>query len=145
MQKNYVFYHRTPIQIRFNDVDVMAHVNNSVYQHYFDYARLKYFEEVFGYRMDWYDDALVLVNIEINFIQPVYMYEAIQVLTKVYKLGNKSLKMEQRVAGEQDADVRCQSSAVLSGFNYKKGESVSLLNQWRERIREFEQDIDFGK
>ena len=145
MEQDYVFHHRKPIQIRFNDVDVMAHVNNSVYQHYFDYARLQYFEEVFGYQMDWYDDALVLVNIEIEFINPVYMHDGVAVLTKVYDLGNKSLKMSQRVVGDKDDDVRCQSRAVLSGIKYKKGASVPLLNQWRERIRQFEQDIDFGK
>ena len=36
------FFHETPLQIRFNDVDVMGHVNNSVYQNYFDVARLRY-------------------------------------------------------------------------------------------------------
>ena len=75
MEKEPVFYHQTPIQIRFNDVDIMGHVNNSVYQNYFDYARLQYFEQVFGYRMDWYDKALVLVKIEIEYLKPVEMYE----------------------------------------------------------------------
>jgi len=143
MQKDYQFYHRTPVQIRFNDVDVMGHVNNSVYQHYFDIARLQYFEQVFGYRLDWHDEVLVLVRIEIDFVKPVFMYDAIQILTKVYALGNKSLKMEQRLVGEQDDDIRCRSNAVLSGFNYQKGESLPLLDEWRERIGKFEQDVDF--
>ncbi|MFW6101115.1 MAG: acyl-CoA thioesterase, partial [Bacteroidota bacterium] len=105
-------------------------------------ARLRYLEEVFGYRMDWYDDALVLVRIEIDFVKPVYMYDFIQVLTKVYHLGNKSLTMAQQLAGEKKDDVRCQSTAVLSGFNYKQGEAIPLLNEWRERIRQFEGDVD---
>ena len=144
MQHDFHFYHRTPVQIRFNDVDVMGHVNNSVYQHYFDYARLQYFEQVFGYRLDWHDEVLVLVRIEIDFIKPVFMFDPIQILTKVHALGNKSLKMEQRLVGEQDDDdIRCQSNAVLSGFNYQKGESIPILNDWRERIKKFEQDVDF--
>jgi acyl-CoA thioester hydrolase len=143
MQNDYQFYHRTPVQIRFNDVDVMGHVNNSVYQHYFDIARLQYFEQVFGYRLDWHDEVLVLVRIEIDFVKPVFMYDPIQILTKVYGLGNKSLKMEQRLVGEQDDDIRCRSHAVLSGFDYEKGESVPLLDEWRERIGKFEQDVDF--
>lgn len=143
MQHDYVFYHRTPVQIRFNDVDVMGHVNNSVYQHYFDYARLHYFEEIFGYRMDWFEDALVLVRIEIDFMKPVYMYDPIQILTKVYHLGTKSLKMEQRLVGKEMDDVRCKSKAVLSGFNYRNGESIPLLSEWRERIKRFEEDVDF--
>lgn len=144
MQHDYVFYHHTPIQVRFNDVDIMGHVNNSVYQHYFDYARLQYFEEVFGRRINWYDEVLVLVNIEIDFIKPVYMYDPVKVLTKVYHLGNKSLKMEQRLVSDREEDVRCQSKSVLSGFNYKKGESIPLLNEWREQIKQFERDVEFG-
>lgn len=143
MQKDYQFYHQTPIQVRFNDVDIMGHVNNSVYQHYFDYARLRYFEQVFGYRLNWHEEVLVLVNIEIDFIKPVYMYDLVKVLTKVYHLGNKSLKMEQRLVGEQDDDIRCRSNAVLSGFNYQKGGSIPLLAEWRMRIKRFEKDVDF--
>ncbi len=143
MQHDFHFYHRTPVQIRFNDVDVMGHVNNSVYQHYFDYARLQYFERVFGYRLDWHDEVLVLVRIEIDFIKPVYMYDPVKVVTKVYHLGNKSLKMEQRLVGEQDDDIRCRSRAVLSGFNYQKGESIPLQDEWREQIKNFEEDLHF--
>ena len=143
MDKDYTFYHQTPIQIRFNDVDIMGHVNNSVYQNYFDYARMQYFEKVFGYRMDWYDKALVLVKIEIEYFQPVQMYDSIRVLTKVVHLGNKSLRMEQRLVGEQPEDVRCTNRAVLSGFNYIQGKSLELLDIWRESIKDYEKDLNF--
>ena len=138
MEEEPVFYHQTPIQIRFNDVDIMGHVNNSVYQNYFDYARLQYFEQVFGYRMDWYDKALVLVKIEIEYLKPVEMYDRVRVLTRVYHLGNKSLRMEQRLVGEQDEDVRCRNVAVLSGFSYPDGRAIELLDKWRKRIVTYE-------
>ena len=143
MENNYTFYHNTPIQVRFNDVDIMGHVNNSVYQNYFDYARLQYFEQVFGYRMDWYDNALVLVKIEIEFQKPVEMYDQVQVWTKVYHLGNKSLRMEQHLTGEDKEDVRCSNRAVLSGFSYPNGRSIELLDQWRKSITRYEKDLTF--
>ena len=137
------FFHETPLQIRFNDVDVMGHVNNSVYQNYFDVARLRYFEDIFGYRMNWYDNALVLVHIEIDFIKSVEMYDQVKVLTKIYQLGNKSLRMEQRIVGENPEDVRCFNRAVLSAFNYNEGKAVPLLNEWRAKIKKYEKDISF--
>ena len=143
MEAHGTFFHRTPIQVRFNDVDIMGHVNNSVYQNYFDYARLQYFEQVFGYRMDWYDKALVLVQIEIEYQKPVEMYDRVQVLTKVYQLGNKSLRMEQHLTGSDEKDVRCSNRAVLSGFSYPQGQSIELLEQWRDRILQFESDLSF--
>jgi len=136
------FFHRTPIQIRFNDVDIMGHVNNSVYQNYFDYARMQYFQRVFGYRVDWYDKALVLVKIEIEYNRPVEMYDPIEVLTKVYHLGNKSLRMEQRLVGSSDDDLRCSNRAVLSGFGYREGAAIELPDSWREGIGAFEEDLD---
>ena len=33
------FKHTIPVQIRFNDLDVFAHVNNAVIQEYFDLAQ----------------------------------------------------------------------------------------------------------
>ena len=35
---------RTPIQIRFNDIDILGHVNNVMFGHYCDVARSDYFE-----------------------------------------------------------------------------------------------------
>jgi len=137
------FFHETPLQIRFNDVDVMGHVNNSVYQNYFDIARLRYFEDIFGYRMNWYDIALVLVHIEIDFLKSVEMYDQVKVLTKIYQLGNKSLSMEQRIVGKSPEDVRCVNWAVLSAFNYNEGKATPLLDEWREKIKKFEEDVDF--
>ena len=33
----------TPIQLRFNDIDQMGHVNNAVIMEFFDYGKMKYF------------------------------------------------------------------------------------------------------
>ncbi len=142
MEQGYTFYHKTPVQVRFNDVDIMGHVNNSVYQNYFDFARMRYFEEVFGSRVDWYDKALVLVKIEIEYQKPVRMYDFIQVLTKVHYLGNKSLQMKQHLVGKSADDVRCSNKAVLAGFSYTEGDSIHLLDEWKEKINRYEQDLD---
>ena len=37
------FNHQQAIQIRFNDVDVIGHVNNAVQLSYFDLGKVKYF------------------------------------------------------------------------------------------------------
>ncbi|MFP4042037.1 MAG: acyl-CoA thioesterase [Bacteroidales bacterium] len=144
MNMNMKFYHKTPIQIRFNDVDIVGHVNNSVYQNYFDVARMRYFEEVFGRKLDWDNKLLVLVKIEIEYFQAVDMYDDIFVLTKVDKLGNKSLHMEQRLTGKENTDVRCLNRAVLSGYDYDTKQSVPLLDEWRTSIKKYEKDIDFS-
>ena len=144
MSQEIRFFHQTPIQIRFNDVDVVGHVNNSVYQNYFDAARMRYFEKVFGHRLDWHKQILVLVKIEIEYQKPVNMYDEIKVLTKVHHLGNKSLHMIQHLTGSEPSDVRSINKAVLSGFDYKQNASIPILEEWRDSIRKFEKDLDFS-
>ena len=45
--------HRTPIQIRFKDVDALGHVNNANHLSYFEYARIRFFDDLIGTEIDW--------------------------------------------------------------------------------------------
>ena len=91
------YFHKHPIQKRFSDIDMLGHVTNSIYQQYFDLGRMYYFSEVLNEKMDWQDEGLILVSININFMAQVKLYEDIEVRTKIVKLGNKSLEMHQQI------------------------------------------------
>lgn len=137
------FIHKTPIQIRFNDIDILAHVNNSVYQNYFDLARLQYFEKVFNQKMNWEDRVLVLAKITIEYLNPIFLEEEIVVLSKVYKLGNKSLQMKQEIVNITTNEVKANNDAVLVAFGSKKNETVLLPDDWRKKIIDYEYDLPF--
>ena len=38
------FRHTLPLQLRFNDIDLLGHVNNSVYFSFYDLGKARYFE-----------------------------------------------------------------------------------------------------
>ena len=135
------FFHHTPIQIRFNDIDIMAHVNNSVYQNFFDLARTYYFEEVFQERINWKKQALVLAKITIEYINPIFLEEKIEVLTKVHTLGNKSLQMFQKIINTETNEVKAQNDAVLVAIGVEENKPISLPNEWRPQIQKFEKDM----
>lgn len=137
------FFHKTPVQIRFNDIDIMAHVNNSVYQNYFDMARMSYFEEVFEQKMQWKVRALVLATIKIDYLNPIFLDEKIVVLSKVYKLGNKSLQMQQEIINEQTNELKAKNDAVLVAFGVQEDQAIQLPEDWREKIINYEKDIQF--
>jgi|SRR6056297_965199 len=141
--QSFQFFHETPVQVRFNDLDVIGHVNNAVYQNFFDYGRLNYFTDVFGYKMNWRDKILLLVKIEIEYLKPVDLYDKTRVLTKVYQLGNKSLRMRQQIVGEYDEDVRCVNNGILVGYSYPDGVTIPLQSNWRSSIMKYEKDIRF--
>ncbi|MFC2151882.1 acyl-CoA thioesterase [Bacteroidota bacterium] len=140
---NLSFFHKTPIQIRFNDIDIMAHVNNSVYQNYFDMARTQYFEKVFEQRMEWKIKALVLAKITIEYLNPIFLHEEIVVLSKVYKLGNKSLQMNQEIINASTNEIKAKNDAILVAFGLKENEAIQLPDEWRSKIIKYENDVVF--
>ena len=53
---------RTPIQIRFNDIDILGHVNNVMFGHYCDVARSDYFLNKTSPITDFQNDNKVLIQ-----------------------------------------------------------------------------------
>ena len=139
--KLHKFFHRTPIQIRFNDIDQLSHVTNSVYQQYFDLGRLKYFTEVLQEKMNWEIEGLVLASITIDYLIPIRMWDNIEVLSKVYEIGNKSLKMRQEIFNNTTGEVAAVSKAVMVCFSNAPGKSIPIPHRWRELILSFEKDL----
>ena len=43
IEAKYPFRRTTQVQLRFNDIDALGHVNNSVYFQFFDLAKTEYF------------------------------------------------------------------------------------------------------
>lgn len=144
MTSNFKFYHSCHLQIRFNDIDTLGHATNSVYQQYFDLGRMEYFSDVLQEQMDWQEEGLILVSININYLAPVKLYDEIEVRTKIVKLGNKSLEMVQQVYNLTNQSVAAESKSIMVGFSGKIQQSIPVAERWRKRIANFEKDIDFG-
>ncbi len=45
-EAGFPFNHRLELQIRFNDIDMFGHLNNSVYLQFFDLGKMNYFNTV---------------------------------------------------------------------------------------------------
>jgi len=131
--------HRTPIQIRFSDIDLIGHVNNVVYGYYFDTARLDYFEKALNIRLDWRQGKImVLVHIETNFFQSTSPYDIIEVTTRIIKIGNKSVTMLQQLL-DKDGQLKAESKCVLSTYDTVTQSSYLFPEEWRKKINTFEQ------
>lgn len=139
--KQHSYFHRTPIQIRFNDIDKLSHVTNSVYQQYFDLGRLKYFSDILKEKMNWEVEGLVLASISIDYLIPIRLWDNIVVLTKVYEIGNKSLKMRQEIHNNSTGETAAVSKAVMVCFSNGAGKSIPIPPRWRELILNFEKDL----
>ncbi|MCK3683813.1 acyl-CoA thioesterase [Maribellus sp. YY47] len=130
--------HTTAIQLRFNDVDLMGHVYNGKYQEFFDLARLNYFEHVLGNLISWEETGLVIASVKVDYIEPIYLKDEIEVRTHISSLGEKSLEMTQQLfkAGGTEPTALCTTVLVCYHMQHKKSELIP--NEWRTKIETYE-------
>ena len=92
-----VFQHETPVQLRFNDMDMLGHANNAIVQEYFDVGRVHYLKDTFTYKLWQGENTVILANINTDFIVPVFIQDDIVVKTTTLSIGTKSFKMVQHL------------------------------------------------
>ena len=140
MEKEPVFKSILRIQVRFNDVDIMGHVSNTVYQSYYDSGKVDYFDKVMP-DMDFVNIGVVGASVKIDYLKPIFMKTRILVETRVAVLGNKSLTMEHRLVDECSGDVLSTCMAVLVCYSIKEMVSIPIPDHWRKNILAFDQDV----
>lgn len=132
------FRHSIPVQMRFNDVDVLGHVNNSVYFTYYDLGKSTYFTTVRKGEIDWMRPDLVIANVNCNFYSPMYFGEPVSVVTRVESVREKSFKMHQRLVNVVTKEVKSECVTVMVAFDPETQASARLPEKWVKSICEYE-------
>ena len=132
------FRHHMPLQMRFNDIDMLGHLNNSVYLTFMDLAKTRYFQAALGDKLRWGEIGVVIVNINCDFCKTTFFDDVIEVETAVVAIGEKSLTLEQRVYSPTDDSVRCRCRTIMSGFNPRTMKSEPITAEWREALETYE-------
>jgi acyl-CoA thioester hydrolase len=135
------YFHKIEIQKRINDIDALGHVNNGIQQHYYDLARLSYFENLLKVYLESSHESMVIANINIDFSAPVFYRDNIAIFSKVTRLGNKSLDMYQFIIETHTGEIKSNCKTTLVGYNPVKKESIVLSDTWKQKIDVFEKDI----
>lgn len=123
--------HKTPIQIRFNDVDQMGHVNNAVIMEYFDLGKDAFFSS-HGVPPTKGDFTIMVVHYEVDFKSQIRYHDSIQVETEVEKIGNKSLTVTQRVVNTETGTICVECRTVMSGYRRSTSSSEVIPPEVRE-------------
>ena len=121
----------TSIQIRFNDVDQMGHVNNAVIMEYFDLGKEAFFAER-GLPPEEGDFTVMIVHYDVDFKRQIHFHDRIHVETEIEKLGNKSLTMMQRVVNTETNIVCVECRTVMAGYRRSTTSSEVIPDEVRE-------------
>jgi acyl-CoA thioester hydrolase len=135
----YPFRHITPIQIRFNDIDMIGHINNNAYLEFMDIGKTSYFNAIKPNLVNWKTINVVIVNINCNFFSPGYINEPISVLTTVTSISQRSLKLEQRIINTKTGDVKCVGNSVMVGFDPTTAQGAHIDPEWIKAICSYEE------
>ncbi len=132
------FRHRTPVQVRFNDVDRFGHVNNTAYFSLYDLGKVEYMHAVLGKNFERRDIVPVVANINADFIRPIFYGDPIVIETATVHLGHKSFRLCQRAVNTDTGVVMCQCLTTMVCFSLSSQEAVDIPDAMREAIRKYE-------
>jgi len=124
-----MFVHRE--RVRFRDLDALGHVNNAVFLTYIESARVAFLIDL-GAATTLEDMAIIVARIEIDFRAPVGFGEEVEIEVRASRFGDKSFDLDYEL--RVDGKIVAEAKSVLVGYDYDKGETVTIPDDWRERL-----------
>ena len=137
------FRHRTPVQVRFRDIDAFGHVNNAVFFSYVELARIRYLLDVIAPDQPFDRLPLILARVELDFRSPIPFGEDVTVESRVDRIGRTSFGMRHRMTAGDDGRLVAEVASVLVTYDYATERPIPVPEDWRRRISEHEgRDVD---
>ena len=115
------------IQVRFSDTDAMGHISSGSYAAFAEVGRETFFKQIPGPRSDipWF----VLAHLGMDYPSEGRFGQRVTLTTRVAKLGEKSMTLEQQVFA--DGKLCCKLKVVMVGFDPKTRMSAPIPTHWR--------------
>lgn len=133
---------KLPIQIRFKDLDILGHVNASMYFTYFETTRLAFTAKVLG-NINWNERGMVVVHNEMNYKKPIYMQDQVICKIGVIEYGSTSMKVGVHICKVEDnTEILCaQGSCTLVCVDGRTQQVFKFPEEWKQKINDFEKSI----
>ena len=130
--------HPAKIQVRYVDLDVLGHVNNSVYFSYFEMARVQYFGQVLGKDWDWETNGVILVKNWAEYIKPVFLANQPEIRIYVDKIGSKSFDLSYELKVN---DVLCTTGgSTMVAFDAKSNKTIEIPEEMRKFLEQLKRN-----
>jgi acyl-CoA thioester hydrolase len=125
---------RTPIPIRFSDLDFYGHVNNAIYLTYFEIARSHYWKDVV--KWDWNHNGIILARAEVTYIKPITRNDEIACYVRTTRIGNSSFDvMHVLVKVTPGGEEICTTGkTVCISYDYSVHKPVKIPAEQRDRM-----------
>ncbi len=133
------FRHFTPSPTRWGDCDRLGHVNNVLFVRYFETGRLDYMLKVLDIdTRAGLESSLILADIHVTFLDQIHHPSALEVGTRVSRLGNRSFDFASAIFVPGDDAPRATARATCVWYDYRADESLPIPPRERQLIQQFE-------
>ena len=134
---HFKFFH--PVEVRYGDLDPQGHVNNAKHLTYFEQARIAYMIQLglFSKDQSFMEIGVILADIHITYLAPIYFGESIKVGVHVSKMGNKSMTWSQNIVDAKTGKELARGEVVMVTYDYKEEKTINIPHDWREKIKNF--------
>ena len=129
------FGHRVPLQIRFNDIDILGHLNNTVYFSFLDTGKAYFFKDILGDRMDFRKVETVIANVDCAYVAPIYFGEKIEVRTRCSGMHDKSFRLQQVIVESDTGQLKAAAETVMVSFDPVTQKSIEMPEHIREALK----------
>lgn len=108
--------HFTNVELRFNDFDMLGHLNNAVFFEITDLAKARFMQWLLK-EVDWRHLDLAIVNINCSFFSQIFPDDHVGVYTGVKSISVHSFSIEQRVVNTDSNRVYAVTTSVFCAFD----------------------------
>lgn len=135
------FKHKYTVTVRFHEVDMLGVCNNAVYINFFETARLEYIK-VAGLMPEKgiFSDGKIffMVRNEINYRSHAYYDDILDVYSRISYIKNSSFGYDHLILKQKTGEVIVDGKGVVVFVDPNSRKSISLPDQFIEKVKTFE-------
>ena len=134
------FKFKFPLQMRWNDLDALGHVNNAVFITYYEVARGSYMMQACP-GWDWTKHMFLIGRVDANFHKELLLTaQQAEVWMRTANIGTKSFVLEYAVISHKDGKPILHASGTSTQvmFDMKTRTTIEVEDWIRERLTAFE-------
>jgi len=122
------------VEIRFNDIDGMGHVNNALFLTYLEHCRMRFFTEEAGSRSER-DFPFILAHAALDYKSPVKMGASPLVKMWTSRIGGKSWDFDYEIKDAKTGVVYATGKTVQVAYDYQLEKSDVLEGELKALVK----------
>jgi acyl-CoA thioester hydrolase len=138
------FAFSTTVDVRWRDLDALAHVNNAVYFTYLEHARVEYLRGLGLVPDDPNGIGIIMAEASCRYTSPLRLAERVTVHIRVSGIRNSSFTFEYLVSGG-DGRLAATAHTVQVCYDYQALGPVRMPQEWRDTIIAYEPALGVGR